>query len=93
MPKINVNLPKKHLKIKIHGNAEAKIANQLKSLFMGDIRDEITKNLKDIIAKELPPSINKVVAEQNGFTEIYKNLMLNWEMPAAPTVSEKSLEI
>lgn len=92
VPKVSVNLPKKGIKIKIHGNAGASIASVFKSLFMGTIRDQITKNLKDIISKELPPAINKVMAEQKGITEIYPDLMVNWALPAAPKVTAKSLE-
>jgi hypothetical protein len=58
VPKVDVNLPKSGIKIHIHGNAAASIADAFKSLFMGTIRDEITKNLKDIISKELPPALN-----------------------------------
>lgn len=39
VPKVSVNLPKKGIKIKIHGNAGASIASVFKSLFMGTIRD------------------------------------------------------
>ena len=92
VPEVSVNLPKDGIKIHIHGNAAASIADAFKSLFMGTIRDEITKNLRDIISKELPPAINKVLADQKGITEIYKDLMVNWALPSAPTVTEKSLE-
>ena len=39
VPKVSVNLPKSGIKIKIHGNAGASIADAFKSLFMGTIRD------------------------------------------------------
>lgn len=39
VPKVNVNLPKSGIKIHIHGNAAASIADAFKSLFMGTIRD------------------------------------------------------
>lgn len=32
------------------------------------------------------------MAEQLGITEIYPNLMINWALPYAPKVTDKSLE-
>ena len=63
VPNIYIDLPKDHLDIKIHGNVVAKIADAFKSLFKGTIRDEITKNLRDVVAKSLPPALNKIVAD------------------------------
>lgn len=54
----NIDLPKDHIKIHIHGNIVAKIADAFKSLFMGSIRDSITKSLRDALSRDLPNSLN-----------------------------------
>ena len=59
----SVDLPKDHLHISIHGNVVAKIADALKGLFKGQIRDEITKQINAAIQKELPASVNKMLAD------------------------------
>jgi hypothetical protein len=38
----NVDLPKSHISLHIHGNVIAKFADLFKSLFMGTVRDQIT---------------------------------------------------
>jgi hypothetical protein len=35
IPSVKVNLPKDHIKIKIHGNFAAKVADAFKSIFLG----------------------------------------------------------
>jgi len=45
----DVDLPKSGISIKIHGNVVAKIADAFKSLFMGTIRDQLIKQLKDAV--------------------------------------------
>lgn len=85
-------MPKDHISIKLHGNLVVKIASAFKSLFMGTIRDEITKALKDNLAKQLPPVLNKLVASQDGHTEIYKGLDLDWTTPTTPQVTAKQLQ-
>jgi len=92
MSNVNVDLPKNHLNIHVHGNVVAKIADAFKKLFIGTIRDEITKNLKDLLVKQVPPQLNKIVAEQQGFTEVYKGLDLDWSLPAAPKITTSLLQ-
>jgi len=92
MSNVNVDLPKDHLNIHVHGNVVAKIADAFKKLFIGTIRDEITKNLKDLLVKQVPPQLNKIVAEQQGFTEVYKGLDLDWSLPAAPKITASLLQ-
>ena len=75
---IDLDMPKDHISIKLKGNLVTKIASAFKSLFMGTIRDQITKAVKDNLYKQLPPVLNKLVADQKGYTEIYKGLDLDW---------------
>lgn len=85
-------MPKDGIHISIHGNIVAKIADAFKSLFMGTIRDQITSQLRSTVIKELPPAINKILAQQQGVTEVYKDLDLDWSIPNSPIVTPKSLE-
>ena len=36
--------------------------------------------------KELPPAFNKLIAAQNGFTELYKGMDLDWTINAPPKI-------
>ena len=59
---------------------------------MDDIRKEIVSNLKKTVASQLPPSINKALAKQQGESEIYKGMELDWSLPTKPIVTPSSLE-
>jgi hypothetical protein len=59
---------------------------------MSDIRKEIVSNLQKNIVSQLPPAINKVLAQQQGVTEVYKEMDLDWSLPATPIVTDKYLE-
>ena len=48
---------------------------------MGTIRDEITKNLKDTIKDQLPPTLNKLVSQSNGAVEVYEGIDLDIQIP------------
>jgi hypothetical protein len=59
----SVNIPKHHIKIKIHGNIIAKIANFLKSIFMGIVRKEIEKSVHTALMTKMAPQINKLMKQ------------------------------
>ena len=92
IPKVYIDLPKDHLNIHIHGNVVAKIADAFKKLFIGTIRDAVTKNLQELLVQQVPPALNKIVAEQHGFTEVYKGLDLDWSLPVAPKITANLLQ-
>ena len=60
---------------------------------MGEIRDEIIKQLKGAINTQLSPSMNKALAKTGGVTEIYPGIDLDWSLPQAPTINSKELEL
>jgi len=88
----SVNIPKDHLHISIHGNYAAKMASAFKGIFMGQIRDEIQKQILSQVKSQLPKMLNSIVAEQNGYSELFNNLDLDWSLPSAPKVTDKELE-
>lgn len=81
---VKVSIPSNHLDIKIKGNFISKVANAFKGLFKKTIVHEIESNLVKEIQKELPQALNKVVADQQGHTELYHNMELDWSQPYAP---------
>jgi hypothetical protein len=88
IPSVHVNLPKDKIKIKIHGNLCSQIADLFKSLFMGTIRDEITKTLVSTIKSELPATLNKLVSQSTGVVQIYDGIDLDIQIPENPNITD-----
>ena len=65
---IDVDLPKEFVSIKIQGNVFAQIADVFKPIFESMVRNEIVIDLKKILANKVPPLLNKIISDQNGFT-------------------------
>lgn len=78
------DLPKSHIHLSLHGNLISKFADLFKSLFMGTVRDEITKEINTNLKNAVPAAINKLIAEQKGETEIYKKMDLDWSLTSVP---------
>ena len=93
VPSVHVSLPKDKIKIKIHGNLCSQIADLFKSLFLGTIRDEITKNIKDQIQQQLPPTLNKLVSQSGGATEVYDGIDLDFQIPEERHITDKYVGI
>mmetsp|Transcript_31675 Transcript_31675/g.48471 ORF Transcript_31675/g.48471 Transcript_31675/m.48471 type:complete len:206 (+) Transcript_31675:267-884(+) len=97
LPAFNVeveelDIPKDHIKIHIHGNVVAKIADAFSKLFKCPIRKQIIKDLKKILTEQLPPRLNKFIADHDGHTELYPGLDLDWSVPAAPCITDKLMQ-
>jgi len=60
---VDFHIPKDHFSLKIHGNFISKVASLLKGLFKGTIINQIEKQVKDMVSKELPPQLNKIIAD------------------------------
>jgi hypothetical protein len=88
----NVNLPKDGISLHIHGDVIAKLADLLKGLFLGTIRDEITSQLKKAIDSELPKSVNAMLSKSQGVSEVFDGLDLDWSMPTTPAINAQELE-
>jgi len=58
----SVNLPTDHIDLSIHGNCIAQIADLVKGLFMGTVRDQITGNVNKALRDSVPPALNKLIA-------------------------------
>lgn len=87
-----VNIPKDHLDITIRGNFISKIANAFKGLFKGKIVDIIDSQLVNAIQDKLPDALNNLVSDQQGHSEIYNNMELDWSQPYAPRVTDQNLQ-
>lgn len=40
----------------------------------------------------MPPEVNKILAQQQGVTEIYKGIDLDWSLPITPIINSEALE-
>lgn len=88
---VQVNIPSKHLDIKIKGNFISKVADAFKSLFKSKIVHEVEKELVKAVQNDLPKALNKVISDQHGSSELYHNMELDWSVPYAPQVTDKLL--
>jgi len=70
----------------------SKIADTFKSLFKSTIVHEIESALVSNIQSALPSALDDLIKEQNGESEIYHNMELDWSLPYAPKVTDKDLE-
>ena len=52
------DLPTDHIDLSIHGNFVSQIADLVKGLFMGTVRDQITDNVNKAIKDSVPPALN-----------------------------------
>lgn len=87
----NVDLPQ--ISVSIHGNFISKIANAFKKFFMGTVKKAIVNNVKSQISSHLAQELNKLVAAEKGFSELYKGMDLDWSIPKAPVVTNAQLEL
>jgi len=89
----SVNLPTDHIDLSIHGNCIAQIADLVKGLFMGTVRDQITDNVKKALTGSVPPALNDLIAQQKGETMIYNHMDLDWSIDSVPTINSKELSL
>jgi hypothetical protein len=87
-----VNLPKDHISLHIHGNLIADFASLFKSLFMGTIRDQITNQVNNALRTAVPVAVNKLIASQKGYSNIYNHMDLDWSINSAPKINAQNLE-
>jgi len=87
-----VDLPKDHISLHIHGNLIAKFASLFKGLFMGTVRDQITNQVNNALRNSVPPAINKLIASQKGYSNIYNHMDLDWSISSAPKINAQTLE-
>lgn len=76
------------MSIKIKGNFISKVANAFKGLFKKTIVHTIEKELTSTMQSELPKALNGILAKQNGYTELYHNMQLDWSLPYDPKVTD-----
>lgn len=84
---IQVSIPSKHLHITLHGNWISKIANVFKNLFKKTIIHQIEGQLRTLIEQNLPKSLDELIAKQNGDSELYHDMALDWSLPYGPKVT------
>jgi N-acetyl-beta-hexosaminidase len=60
---VKVDVPSKHIDIKIKGNFISKIADAFKSMFKSTIIHAVEKELVKNVQKELPKALNKVITD------------------------------
>ena len=92
VPNVTVDLPKEHISIHIRGNIVAKIADAFKVLFVSTVRDQITAHLSERVKMALPPILNDIAAKQNGQSDLFEGLTLDWSLAADPIVAAKSFQ-
>ena len=89
----SVTIPKDKVTITIKGNWVAEIANAFKSFFLGTVIDQMQRQIKAAILKELPPNVNKAVSVQNGVTELYPGIDIDWTINAAPAITASDFNL
>ena len=86
-----VDMPENSIKLTVQGNKVAevldKIINDLRPQIKNLIKNELQRNLM----KSLAPIINQVIAAQNGVTELYAGIDLDWQINAAPVITPSEL--
>lgn len=81
-----------HFKVHFEGDFAAEVINLLAPLFAGAIRDQIAAALNDQIGTALPVYLNQIIADQQGASELYQGLMLDWAVINQPRVFNTGLK-
>lgn len=83
----SVNISPEDILISIHGNFVAMIINIVKSLFLGVIRDQIQDNIRRALMNDLQDALNKLVADQQGISELYPGIEVDWTITESPVIN------
>jgi len=58
---------------------------------LGNIKNEVVLNVDKALNFSVPAALNKYIAAEKGFTEVYPNLDLDWSLTTAPTINANGL--
>ena len=87
----SVILPPDSMNLTLQGSFLVTLADILLPLFKTTINDQITTQIKTALDTLVAPALNKLVADQKGFTELYRHMDLDWSIKSAPTVDQEQL--
>jgi hypothetical protein len=88
---VSVDIPDKGLNLTVQGNKVAQVVDQIVTALLPQIKNLLKNELQKGLMKALAPTINKVVADQNGVTELYAGIDLDWQINAPPTITPSDL--
>ena len=80
-------MPENSINLTVQGNKVAEVLDKIINDLRPQIKNLIKNELQRGLMKQLAPIINKVVADQNGVTELYPGIDLDWQINAAPTIN------
>lgn len=81
------------MNITIEGDFIFKIISDVKSLFLGPVREGINNYLKIALKAEIPALVNGLLNSTNGTVSLYEGLDLDISIPYVPIVNSRNIEI
>lgn len=94
VPKINILRNDVNLgpfSIHFSGNIFSSLAQLFEPFFHDVVVGQIQNQIADALRDQLPAFVNQLIADQHGATELYNGIMLDWTVPSAPVITDKSV--